>query len=71
MFASECYGYPYETIRSIARAFEELGELVSNHRVVVRSPILQDNHIQWLVERLDVDPKITVESLKCQLNEVY
>ena len=56
MLAQKRYGYPYKIIRSIARAFEELGQLVSKHGGVVHCPILQDEHIQWLVERLDVDP---------------
>ena len=33
--------------------------------------ILEDEHIQWLVEMLDADPNITVESLHCQLNEAF
>ena len=33
------------------------------HRGGVCYPILQDDHIQWLVKRLDANPNITVESL--------
>ena len=62
---SEHYGYPYETIKSIARAFKEIGQLVLNHRGSIRYPILQDEHIQWLVERFDVDPNITMEFIHC------
>ena len=42
---SERYGYPYETIKSIAKAFEENGQLVPKHKGGVRYPILQDEHI--------------------------
>ncbi len=59
----ELYGYPYETIRSIAQAFEENSQLLPKDRGGVHYPILQDEHIQWLVERLEVDPNITVESI--------
>ena len=68
---SERYGYPYETIRSIAKAFEENDQLVPKHRGGVCYPILQDEHIQWSVERLHADPNITIESLHRQLNEVF
>ena len=61
----EHYGYPYETIKSIARAFKEIGQLVPNHRGNIHYPILQDEHIQWLVERFDANPNITVESIHC------
>ena len=44
---------------------------MSRHRGGVCYLILQDEHIQWLVERLHVDPNITIESLLCQLNEVF
>ena len=36
----------------------------------VRYPILQDVHIQWLVEKLHVDVDVIVESNHRQLNEV-
>ena len=38
---------------------------------MVNWSILQDEHIQWLVERLHVNPNITVKSLHGQLNEVF
>ena len=41
------------------------------HKGGVRYPILQDRHMQWLVERLHVDPNIIVESRHPQLNEVF
>jgi len=48
---------------------EDNGQMVSKRRGGIRYPILQDEHIQWLVQRLDADPDITVESLHHQLNE--
>ena len=42
---SECYCYPYKTIKSIARAFEGDDQLMPKHRGSVRYPILQDEHI--------------------------
>ena len=68
---SKHYSYPYETIRSIARAFEDNGQLVSKHRGGVRYPILQVEHIQGLVERLEANTNMTIESLHRQLNEVF
>jgi hypothetical protein len=68
---SECYGYPYETIKSIAKVFEEKYQSVPKPKGDVCYPILQDVNIQWLVERLHVDPHITVESLHRWLNEVF
>ena len=68
---SEVYGYLYETIRNIAKASEENSQLVPKHRAGVRYSILQDEHIQWLLGRLDAYPNITVESLHCQPNEVF
>ena len=35
------------------------------------SPILQDEHIWWLIDRLHVDPYITVESLHRELSEFF
>ena len=70
-YTSERYVCPYETIINIAIAFEENGQLVSKHRSGVHYPILQDVHIQWLVERLNTDPNIIVESFHHQLNEVF
>ena len=59
-------------IKSIAKAFEENGQLVSKHRGSVRYPTLQDEYIQWLVERLDADLNIARESLHdCELSEVF
>ena len=43
---SKCYGYPYETIKSIAKAFEGNGQLVPKHRGNVHYPILQDEHFK-------------------------
>ena len=68
---AECYDYPYETIRSITRAFKEFGQLVPKYRGGVHYPILQDEHIQLLVERLDANPNITIEYLHCKLNEAF
>jgi hypothetical protein len=56
---------------SVAIAFGKNGQLVSKHKGGVRYPILKDEHIQWLVQRLHVDPNIIVESLHCQLNEAF
>ena len=42
-----------------------------NHEGGVCYPNLQDEHIQWLVERLHVDPNVVVKSLHRQLNEVF
>lgn len=61
---SERYGYPYETIRNITKVLKDNGG-------GVWYPILQDEHIQWLEERLHVDPNITAESPHCQLNKVF
>ena len=59
--------HPYETIKIIARSFwkekKSKGQLMPKHRGGVCYPILQDDHIQWLVKRLDANPNITVESL--------
>ena len=63
--------YPYEFIKSLAKAFEENGQLVPKHRGDVRYPIVQDEHIQWLIKRLDAKLNITVKSLYHQLNEVF
>ena len=59
------YGYLYETIMSIARAFEENSQVVPKHEGGVRYPILRDEHIQWLIKRLHVNLDITIESLHC------
>lgn len=56
---------------SITLAFEENGQLTSKHKGGVPCPMLQDKHTQWLVERIHVDPSISVESLNCQLNEIF
>ena len=42
---SKRYGYPYEAIMSIARAFEENGQWVPKPKGGVHYPILQDVHI--------------------------
>lgn len=34
-------------------------------------PVLQDEHIQWLMEKLDANPDMIVESLHHQLNEAF
>ena len=70
---SECYGYPYETTRSIAKSFEKKsGQLMPNHRGGVRCPILQDEHIQWSVRReVSCILDIIIESLHCKPNEVF
>ena len=60
---NERYNYLYKTIKSIAKTFEANGQLVPKHRGGVCYPSLQDEHIQWLVERLHVDPDNTIESL--------
>ena len=71
-YTSERYAYVYETIINIAITFEENGQWVSKYRSSVHSPILQDEHIQWLVERLDANlVDITVESFHHQLNEAF
>ena len=41
------------------------------HKGNVHYSILKDEHIQWLVQRLHVDPNIIVETLHCQLNEAF
>jgi hypothetical protein len=45
-----CYSYPFKIIRSIAIAFEESGQLVLKLRGGVWYPILQNEHIQQLME---------------------
>lgn len=57
--------------RAYPKFLKENGQVVSKHRGDVRSLILEDEHIQWLVEMLDVDPNIIFESLYCQINEVF
>ena len=47
---------------SINIAFEENGQLVPKHKDDVCYTYSKDEHIQWLVERLDVDLDIIVES---------
>jgi hypothetical protein len=54
-------------MKSIARGFQEMPKHLGN----VCYPILQDEHIQWLVERLHVDPDIPIEFLYCHVNEVF
>ena len=44
---SEGYGYPYETTKSNAIAFEENGQLVPEPKGSVHYPMLQDVQIQW------------------------
>ena len=66
---SECN--PCETIKSITKVFKEHNQLVPKNKGGVRYPILQDGHIQWLLEKLHVHPNITVKSLHYQLNEVF
>ena len=44
---------------------------MSKHRGGVCYPLLQDEHIQWLVDRLHVDLDITKESLHRQPNEAF
>ena len=67
------YVIAYETIKSIAnRAFEESGQtLVPKSKGGICYPVLQDEHIQWLLEKLDGNPDITLESLHHQLNEAF
>ena len=60
-----------QKLYDIARAFEENGQLVPKHRCGVHYPILQYEHIQWLVERLSANIDITVECLHHQLNEAF
>jgi hypothetical protein len=62
------YGYPYETFKGIVKAFEENGQITSKHRGGVQYPILQDEHIQWLVERFHAYLDITIESLHRKLH---
>jgi len=57
---SRYYGYPYKTIKSIARGFEENTDLVPKRRGGIRYPILQDEHIQWFIQRLNAHPDIIV-----------
>ena len=66
---SECN--PCETINSITKIFEEHNQLVPKHKGGVHYPNLQDGHIEWLLERLHIDPNITVKSRHRQLNEVF
>jgi hypothetical protein len=68
---SECYGHPCLAIQNIASAFEENGQSIPKHRGNVCCPILQDERTQWLAKRLHANPNITIESLHCQLNEVF
>ena len=68
---SERYGYPYQTIKSTNKGFEENNQLLSKHRGDAHRPILQDEHTQLLVKRLHIDPDIAVESLHRQVNEVF
>ena len=34
-------------------------------------PVLQDEYIQWLLEKLHANPDITLESLHHELNEAF
>ena len=38
---SGCYNHPYKFIRSLAKAFEENGQLMPNHKGGVCYPVLQ------------------------------
>ena len=58
-------GCLYETIKSIAIYLEENSQLMPNREGNVPYPSSQDEHIQWLVERLDANPNIVVEFLHC------
>ena len=46
--------------------------VIDNHILqIIIEFILQDEHIQWLVEMLHVNPHVAIESLRCQLNEAF
>jgi hypothetical protein len=57
-----CYSYPFKIIRSIAIAFEESGQLVLKLRGGVWYPILQNEHIQGLMEHPNAHSNTTLES---------
>ena len=67
----EHYNSPYNTLISITKLFEENGQMGPKHIGNVCYPILQDEHIQWLLERFYVDPNITIESFYCHLSEGF
>jgi hypothetical protein len=58
-----CYSYPLRIIRSTAIAFEESGQLVLKFRSGVWYPILQNEHIQWLMEYSKAHSNTTLESI--------
>ena len=60
---SKHFGYHFEIIMITTRAFEENGQLVPNSKG--HYPILQNEHIQWSIERLNANPDITIEPLHC------
>ena len=68
---SDCYCYSYKTIKSITKAFEKNGQVAPKHKGNVHYPILQDEHIQWSVDRPHEYPYINVESLHCQMNQDF
>ena len=61
-YTCEHYSCPYETIRNIARAFEENGQLLPKHIGGVCYQVLQHEHIQWLVKRLDANKDVIIET---------
>ena len=58
-------------MRNITNTFEENSQLVPKHIGGVHYPILQDECIQLLVDRLHVDPDMTVESIHRQMDEAF
>lgn len=55
----------------MTKAFEGNGQSMPKHIGDVHYPILQDEHIQWLVDRLHEYPNIIVESIHRQMNKAF
>src|SRR5690349_13836115 len=65
------FGFPYSTVSSIVNAFEEDGRMENKPRGGNRRRVVEEVHLEWLMEKLRAHPDTTIANLHRQLNEHF
>jgi len=65
------FGFPLTTVYHIAKIFDEEGRTDKKQRGGNRHKVLQEEHIKWIREQLDLHPGLTIQDLHKALNQHF
>ncbi|KAF9273605.1 hypothetical protein BGZ74_004705 [Mortierella antarctica] len=69
--AARRFDYPYSTIKAIADRYEIDGSFDTKPRGGNQFPVLEEEHIEWITQKLENRPDIPLQQIQVDLNEHF